>query len=447
MATRSVVPASRSGKAAAPAAQPLDDSIHARPEPSQQLLRSLLPPQPAAIPVHPPDKKRISLRQFQIFVKPRLKIGSPTDPLEKQADVMAERALGRLHAPGLSPAANATPVGHRLEASASSRPQPAQAGLPVLNSTGRPLDAEDRAFFEQRFGHDFSGVQVQSDQSANDSARSLGARAFTAGAHMVFGAGEYEPRTSTGRRLIAHELAHIVQQRRSPQSHALIQRKLIATGDAARFAAFANSIISVQFEVVIATSGEVSLHATNIAGPPTQVAQQLVDTLRSAINDPNTINIEFIHGRTSTRPQDAAVLIGSYGQSKIDLDDIVAAGTQGQGANGGSMLIHEITEQTHKQVQGQAYPAAHAAGIQAEEAAVGATRGTARTRQVNPTTIEVTIPYTYPDGHVVEVTLTIVNGNVTNVQRRTIPAPATTGGGGSGTTPSTGGSGASGRRP
>ena len=86
----------------------------------------------------------------------------------------------------------------------------------VLNSPGRPLDAGARAFMEQRLGHDFSQVRVHADARAAVSARAVNALAYTVGRDVVFGAGQYAPGTMAGRKLLAHELAHVVQQARSP---------------------------------------------------------------------------------------------------------------------------------------------------------------------------------------------------------------------------------------
>ncbi|MEQ1903081.1 MAG: DUF4157 domain-containing protein [Pirellulaceae bacterium] len=82
----------------------------------------------------------------------------------------------------------------------------------VLNSSGRPLDAATRAFFESRFAHDFSGVRVHNDKNAAESAHAINALAYTVGKNVVFGAGQYAPTKESGRRLLAHELSHVVQQ-------------------------------------------------------------------------------------------------------------------------------------------------------------------------------------------------------------------------------------------
>jgi hypothetical protein len=77
---------------------------------------------------------------------------------------------------------------------------------------GLPLPPPMRAFFEPRLGWDFGNVRVHTDGAAAAAARGLRARAFTIGRHIVFGTGEYAPATTPGRALLAHELAHVVQQ-------------------------------------------------------------------------------------------------------------------------------------------------------------------------------------------------------------------------------------------
>lgn len=84
----------------------------------------------------------------------------------------------------------------------------------VLRSPGQPLDPQMRAFFESRFGHDFSKVRVHTDTRAAESAKAVNARAYTVGRDMVFNASQYTPTTSNGRKLLAHELSHVVQQSR-----------------------------------------------------------------------------------------------------------------------------------------------------------------------------------------------------------------------------------------
>jgi len=85
----------------------------------------------------------------------------------------------------------------------------------VLRSPGQPLDPATLAFTEPRFGCDFSHVRVHTDAKAAESARAVNALAYTMGRDVVFSAGQYAPGTFDGRRLLAHELSHVVQQGQS----------------------------------------------------------------------------------------------------------------------------------------------------------------------------------------------------------------------------------------
>jgi len=89
----------------------------------------------------------------------------------------------------------------------------------VLRSPGQVLDAATRAFMEPRFGHDFSGVRVHTDAKAAESARAVNALAYTVGRDVVFGAVQYSPHSLAGRRLMAHELAHVAQQYQGGGGH------------------------------------------------------------------------------------------------------------------------------------------------------------------------------------------------------------------------------------
>ena len=90
-----------------------------------------------------------------------------------------------------------------------------QAVARLLRTTkpGQPLDSSTRAFFEPRFRHDFSEVRAHTDAAAAESARAVNALAYTVGQDVVFGAEQYAPQTSDGRRLFAHELVHTIQQK------------------------------------------------------------------------------------------------------------------------------------------------------------------------------------------------------------------------------------------
>ena len=129
-------------------------------------------------------------------------------------------------APALKVADAASPPEHRTERIA----RHGTAGR------GRPLEASTRAFMGARFGHDFSGVRVHTDGAAAQSASRLQARAFTVGSDIVFGAGEPAPESPHGQSLLAHELAHVVQNGRA-QAAAGVSRQGDGTEKAADRAA------------------------------------------------------------------------------------------------------------------------------------------------------------------------------------------------------------------
>lgn len=98
-----------------------------------------------------------------------------------------------------------------------------------LKGGGQPLPESTREYFEPRFGSSFAQVRAHNNLQAADIAKSINAKAFTTGKDIVFGAGQYSPETSGGKRLLAHELTHIVQQRsRAPEDQNLnVQRKIM----------------------------------------------------------------------------------------------------------------------------------------------------------------------------------------------------------------------------
>lgn len=142
-------------------------------------------------------------------------MGPPSDPFEDEADRLAERVL---RAPVPDPQVQTAPAVQR-QAVTPVGPAPAGMGLDappvvneVLNSPGQPLDPQTRTFMESRFGHDFGRVRVHTDDRAAESARAVDALAYTVGADVVFAPGHYAPQTSEGKRLLAHELTHVLQQ-------------------------------------------------------------------------------------------------------------------------------------------------------------------------------------------------------------------------------------------
>ena len=134
-------------------------------------------------------------------------VSQPSDAHEREAQTAAQTALAGREQPDLSP------VGCVDKSKALRTADAAAQGTATPASPGTALDPTTRADMESRFGHDFSQVRVHADSAAATSASALNARAYTYGKHVVFDAHQYAPGTHAGRDLLAHELAHVVQQR------------------------------------------------------------------------------------------------------------------------------------------------------------------------------------------------------------------------------------------
>lgn len=141
----------------------------------------------------------------------KLAVGSSNDPLEREADRVADQVMS---APATR-RVGAAPIGiQRFSGHTGSDLGAAPASVDrVLASEGRPLERVLRHDMEQRFGYDFSRVRVHTGGEAERSARDVYAAAYTVGSHVVFGAGQFAPGTQAGRKLLGHELAHTIQQR------------------------------------------------------------------------------------------------------------------------------------------------------------------------------------------------------------------------------------------
>jgi len=138
-----------------------------------------------------------------------LRVSSPEDASEREATAAARSVMS------MSPAV-VSPVGPSV-IQRSARPAAQAAVVPGAPASGQPLPATLRRFMEPRFGADFAAVRIHTDAQAGAASRRLGARAFAIGQNVFFGAGQFQPDTAAGQELIAHELAHTVQQGAAPR--------------------------------------------------------------------------------------------------------------------------------------------------------------------------------------------------------------------------------------
>jgi hypothetical protein len=165
-----------------------------------------------------------------VALQARLTVGAVDDPLEREADAVADQVM-RMPAHAIVP--SATPRVSRKCASCESEEkrklrakregtrltggEVPESVNEVLRSSGEALDSTARQFFEPRFGANFSGVRVHHDARAVQSASDVQAKAYTVGNRIVFADNNYAPSGQAGRYLLAHELAHVVQQGASPR--------------------------------------------------------------------------------------------------------------------------------------------------------------------------------------------------------------------------------------
>ena len=153
-----------------------------------------------------------------------LPVSRPFDPAEREADRAADAVVNGGTVAGWSFSAPPPAPGDARGGLGASRP------TPLPRRTGVPLDITTRRFMAPRFGYDFATVRIHTDSASGDAARALGAEAYTSGSDISFAPGHYEPSSPAGARLIAHELAHVVQQTRPPGRPPALQRKVFVAG-------------------------------------------------------------------------------------------------------------------------------------------------------------------------------------------------------------------------
>ncbi len=336
------------------------------------------------------------------------------DPLEHEADRVADDVMSM---DGLGIASMSTKSPQIADKGASkaeeSGPKPAEMAKATgdttrsslqaaLRSPGESMDASTRAYFEPRFGHDFSRVRVHVGAAAERSALDVNAQAYTVGSDIVFGAGRFAPGTLEGRRLLAHELTHVMQQSgihltganknkgnptvlSSAGPH--LQRKLLVTTDSDP------KRIRAMFDLLEPTSGLTLAYDRKSKEVSITASRTLALPVPSTASGPNTTLPSLARGTPSSPTlavrleeiiedpqQDAELRLGgpqpgvSFGEfptsgpliQVIDIDDLVRldAGAPGSGV---ATLFHEIVENYRAHASDQpGLDISHAAGLEAE---------------------------------------------------------------------------------
>jgi Domain of unknown function (DUF4157) len=201
----------------------------ATPQPKSDLQLTM--PKPS-FGIQPPSlfgdefKLKLPTEQKQKEDEPKLQkqlsVGASNDPLELEADRVANQVM----AASANSVVNSAPprIQRYTGQSTGQSDMAAPASVDsVLSSPGSPLEPGLRQDMGQRFGQDFSQVRVHTDAAADRSARDVDANAYTVGRNIVFGAGQFTPETHEGKRLIAHELTHVVQQSGSDRTTHIVR--------------------------------------------------------------------------------------------------------------------------------------------------------------------------------------------------------------------------------
>ncbi len=159
----------------------------------------------------------------------KLTVGDSNDPLELEADRVADQVLSM----PLNSSINSSPVKvQRLTSTSTNHSGTVPKSVEnTLAMSGSPLSNDLQQNMGQRFGYDFSSVRIHNNESAARSARDVNANAYTVGTDIVFDRGQYMPQTTQGKRLLAHELTHVIQQDDSGVTNHRLQRDMVRDRD------------------------------------------------------------------------------------------------------------------------------------------------------------------------------------------------------------------------
>jgi hypothetical protein len=201
----------------------------------------------------------------------KLKVNEPGDIYEQEADRIADQVVATpaYHAVSGAPSRIQRFAGRqtgRLDGVPSQAEQldgglDVGAAIAAIQGGGTPLSNETRSYFEPRFGHDFGQVRVYAGSHAADGADAVCARAYTIGSDIAFASGAYMPWAMEGRRLLAHELAHVVQQGYAPLANGRSSNS--AGGELAPHAAASGK-----------RGGEIPLFARPLLESPLKISRQ-----------------------------------------------------------------------------------------------------------------------------------------------------------------------------
>ena len=246
-------------------------------------------------------------------IQPKLKIGQPGDRYEQEADAVANRVMqmpdgDAIHMQPLEEEEETMqmqPIEEEEEELMMSRKAGYQSevlsdiepGINALKGRGHPLSSSDRSYYEPKFGYDFSNVNIHTNDAASETAEQLGARAYTLGNNIVFGKGQYNSSSHEGKKLMAHELTHVVQQGQASRSED-------------------NSVQADVVDAIVGRFRDIVLDPTSLIDPVEQIFDNVVATNRamaSRISIPQTW-LQALISYAASNPMDGVVLLAALPQ-------------------------------------------------------------------------------------------------------------------------------------
>lgn len=169
----------------------------------------------------------------------KLAVSQPDDPAEREAERVADQVIRMKEMKPTSDPQEGIQVSRKPVSEESVVGDETEQRIESITTGGKPLSPSTRSFFEPRFGRDFSNVRVHTGAKADEAARSINAEAFTHDTDMVFRSGKYDPNSSVGKQLMAHELTHVVQQTEpanlQPSQQEQLRARTIQHGGVAKY--------------------------------------------------------------------------------------------------------------------------------------------------------------------------------------------------------------------
>lgn len=295
-----------------------------------------------------------SPRRFDRVRRPR-SVDAPQEECEKEADLLAAQVTGAT-APNVQ-------APNRYSEASPPRAETAHTTIGgILGSPGQPIDAPTRAFMERGFGHSFAEVRVHTGVSAAEAASALDARAFTVGADVVFGAGEYQPQAQAGRTLLAHELTHVLQQRgsgsgapasglrvaRQPKSSAAPRKPIDSRVVSSRTEDRARTLVQVhiighaspRWRSAV-TDREADQRNAELSEDRAQATRAEVETLVREALPGHDLAFRYDYTPADAHNEPSGVILGS--ESKGSVETLGEAGARQRKANDSEMRRVEVT--------------------------------------------------------------------------------------------------------